>query len=124
MAPHVAGITALYLELYPQATPRQVSDALIMQATPGRLKNVRADSPNVLAYSLVKPISPVTWVDFSYNGAESGDFHFPFNTLAEGINAAVNDGTVVIKSSSSLETVIIAKPLTILSWGGSATIGK
>ena len=123
-APHVAGIAALYLELAPQAMPRQVSDALIAQATLGRLKNVRTDTLNALAYSLVKPISPVTWVDFSYNGGESGDFRSPFNTLAEGVNAVVNGGTVAIKSSSSPETITISKPVTILSWGGSTTIGK
>ncbi len=49
-APHVAGIAALYLQAHPGASPAQVQDAVIGNATTGRLTNL-AGSANRLAYS-------------------------------------------------------------------------
>jgi subtilisin family serine protease len=47
-APHVAGAAALYLSAHPDATPAQVRDALVGAATPGKLTDIRAGSPNLL----------------------------------------------------------------------------
>lgn len=38
-APHVAGVAAIYLETHPRATPVQVADAIIANATPGIILN-------------------------------------------------------------------------------------
>lgn len=49
-APHVAGVAALYLERNPTATPAQVAAALITTATPNKVINPGAGSPNRLLF--------------------------------------------------------------------------
>ena len=49
--PHVAGAAALYLEANPSATPAEVTQGLLANATTARLTNVGVDSPNLLLYS-------------------------------------------------------------------------
>ncbi|GAA3816751.1 S8 family peptidase [Streptomyces chiangmaiensis] len=46
--PHVAGAAALYLAEHSKATPAQVSQALVRQAVPGKIKAAGAGSPNRL----------------------------------------------------------------------------
>lgn len=47
-SPHVAGVAALYLDAFPNATPFQVAAALIEAAQPNVLSNVGSGSPNLL----------------------------------------------------------------------------
>ncbi len=51
--PHVAGVAALYLEQFPGAQPWEVSKAILVGATQGRLQTDRfkAGTPNRLLYS-------------------------------------------------------------------------
>ncbi|MFT7562236.1 MAG: subtilisin family serine protease [Flavobacteriales bacterium] len=51
--PHVAGVVALYLEKHPDATPVQVSDAIIESATEGLIQNAGTGSPNRLLFSAI-----------------------------------------------------------------------
>ncbi|MFF9867994.1 S8 family serine peptidase [Streptomyces sp. NPDC013953] len=51
-APHTAGVAALYLARHPAASPAQVRDALVGNATPGKVQNALTGSPNRLLYSL------------------------------------------------------------------------
>jgi hypothetical protein len=66
------------------------------------------------------------WVDFNYSGFpfELGWNPYPYNTLAEGVNAVTAGGTIAIKASSRKETILITKAMTIISVGGSAIIGN
>ncbi|MFD9411225.1 S8 family peptidase [Streptomyces sp. NPDC059989] len=50
-APHVAGAAALYLSAHPAATPVQVRDAVVANATAGAVLVPGAGSPNRLLYS-------------------------------------------------------------------------
>ncbi len=50
--PHVAGAAALYLEANPGASPAQVANALVSNATSGRLTGIRSGSPNLLLYTI------------------------------------------------------------------------
>ncbi len=50
-APHVSGAAALYLSLNPTATPAEVTNAIIRNATSGVLTNLGAGSPNLLLYT-------------------------------------------------------------------------
>ncbi|MEH6421126.1 S8 family serine peptidase [Pseudomonas sp. CGJS7] len=50
-SPHVAGVAALYLAVNPTATPDQVHTAIVNNATPGKITDLRG-SPNRLLYSL------------------------------------------------------------------------
>ncbi len=51
-APHVAGVAALYLANNPNATPGQVTTALLNNATPNKVTGAGSGSPNLLLYSL------------------------------------------------------------------------
>lgn len=50
--PHVAGAAALYLQANSSATPQQVRDALVGNATPGVVGNEGRKSPDLLLYTL------------------------------------------------------------------------
>lgn len=50
-APHVTGAAALYLTANPGATPAQVQDALVSNATSGVVKSPGSGSPNKLLYT-------------------------------------------------------------------------
>ncbi|MFD7441352.1 S8 family peptidase [Streptomyces sp. NPDC059909] len=50
--PHTAGVAALYLASHPSATPAQVRDALVNNATSGKVVDPRTGSPNKLLHSL------------------------------------------------------------------------
>ncbi|MFC5804161.1 S8 family peptidase [Streptomyces formicae] len=50
--PHTAGVAALYLADNPSATPAQVRDALVNNATNGKVTNPLSGSPNKLLHSL------------------------------------------------------------------------
>jgi subtilisin family serine protease len=50
-SPHVAGVVALFLELNPQATPDDVTTALLTNFTSGKVANPGSCSPNRMAYS-------------------------------------------------------------------------
>ncbi|QSQ22669.1 S8 family serine peptidase [Pyxidicoccus parkwayensis] len=51
-SPHVAGAAALYLSANPTATPAQVRDALVNNATPNKVTSPGTGSPNKLLYTL------------------------------------------------------------------------
>ncbi|RME84826.1 MAG: S8 family peptidase, partial [Caldilineae bacterium] len=50
-APHAAGVAALYLAVHPAASPDEVMNAILSNATAGRLRNIGGGSPNLLLYS-------------------------------------------------------------------------
>jgi serine protease len=63
-APHVAGAAALHLSIHPNATPAQVAAALIANATPDRVIEAGAGSPNRLLYiptgAMIEPHDPAS----------------------------------------------------------------
>jgi subtilisin family serine protease len=50
-APHAAGVAALYLAEHPTASPAQVRDALVGNATSGKVRNALTGSPDRLLHS-------------------------------------------------------------------------
>ncbi|MFF3246500.1 S8 family peptidase [Streptomyces sp. NPDC002870] len=50
--PHTAGVAALYLSTHATATPAQVRDAVVNNATNGKVQDPRTGSPNKLLHSL------------------------------------------------------------------------
>ncbi len=50
-SPHVAGAAALYLSVQPNASPAQVVEGLINNASPNKLGSIGAGSPNLLLYT-------------------------------------------------------------------------
>jgi hypothetical protein len=66
------------------------------------------------------------WVDFNYVGTgptQAGDFGDPFKTLAAAVNAVAGGGTIKIVPGSKIEPMIITKPMTLVSFPGSAVLG-
>lgn len=85
---------------------------------------------NGISSDLIQIAGPI-WVDFNYAGVERGSFAAPYKTLDAALNAAVSfpvaGRTIRIKSPGfSPETFTsppISIPVTIISIGGSVTIG-
>lgn len=50
-SPHVAGVVALYLQRHPNASPAEVTEAILDSATPRRLTDPGEGSPNLILYS-------------------------------------------------------------------------
>jgi serine protease len=64
-SPHVAGAAALYLSKFPDASPDEVSDALVSSASSGKLSDTRAGSPNLL-------LNTVSILDEDGGGGDDG----------------------------------------------------
>lgn len=56
--PHVTGVSALYLETDPTASPATVTSAIINSSTPNKVTNPGTGSPNRLLYSLLGAAPP------------------------------------------------------------------
>lgn len=93
--------------------------------------------PQAPCYFYVHPFAPTdttvtveifttheTWVDFYYNGPETGDFATPYNLLQEGIANVGWKGKLRIKSTGTATpaTPLIDKPMTISAEGGPVLI--
>ena len=61
-SPHVAGVAALYLASNNNATPAQVTSAIITGATSGKVSNAGTGSPNLLLYNLIAGPPPTPTV--------------------------------------------------------------
>jgi serine protease len=96
-SPHVAGVAALYLANNPNATPTQVRNALVDNATSGKVTDAGSGSPNKLLYSIFgggenPPPPPDT---YSVSGTIT-------NSAGTGISGVtVSNGTVSATTSSS-----------------------
>jgi subtilisin family serine protease len=74
-SPHVAGAIALYLQTNPGASPSTVTQALVNNATTGRVSNPGSGSPNRLLYSLfggAPPPPPPPGGELIVNGGFEG----------------------------------------------------
>lgn len=94
-SPHVAGIAALYLADHPNAQPAEVSAAITSAATPGALTNIGTGSPNLLASSLLAPVSacPAGYQPFKGTLTVSGETQFqPDGNYYYSSNAGVQSG--------------------------------
>jgi hypothetical protein len=65
-------------------------------------------------------------VDFGFNGSfQNGTIDFPFHTLAQGVSAVSNNGTIfIINGGSSPEKMTISKPMKIFVQNGAASVGN
>ncbi|GII84368.1 hypothetical protein Ssi03_23580 [Sphaerisporangium siamense] len=90
-APHVAGAAALYLAANPTATPRQVQDAIVRNATPGVVTNAGAGSPNRLLYVTTEG-GPVT-DDFSMTTRPGSATVDPGGSASATVSTAVTRGS-------------------------------
>jgi hypothetical protein len=99
----------------------QVQDAA---GTPGATPVLDVELRVLDAIGFHRGVDPI-WVDFSFNGTQTGTYNNPFKTLAAGANAIFPGGLVLIKNpGTSLEAtpITISKPMTIQAVNGPATI--
>jgi subtilisin family serine protease len=91
-SPHVAGVAAIYLANNPNATPTQVRNAIVNNATSNKVTDAGSGSPNKLVYSLfgAPPVG-----DYSISGSIT-------NSAGTGISGVtVSNGTVSATTNSS-----------------------
>jgi subtilisin family serine protease len=92
-SPHVAGVAALYLANNPNATPTQVRNAIVNNATSNKVTDAGSGSPNKLVYSLFGDPPPPG--DYSVSGTVT-------NSTGAGISGVtVSNGTVSATTNSS-----------------------
>ncbi len=94
-SPHVAGIAALYLADHPSAQPAEVAAAITSAATPGALTSIGTGSPNLLASSLLAPVTacPVGYQPFKGNLTVNGETQYqPGGTYYYTSNAGAHSG--------------------------------
>ncbi len=70
-SPHVAGAVALLLSADPQATPAEVSAAIVSGALTGVVSSAGTGSPNRLLYTLAEPVVPQAVAVASLAGSTS-----------------------------------------------------
>ncbi|MGD0811985.1 MAG: S53 family peptidase [Verrucomicrobiota bacterium] len=67
----------------------------------------------------------LVYVQFGNSSPGNGTWASPYNTMARGVAGVPTNGGIMIKGpGSSSETMIISKPMTIGSVGGTAKIGN
>jgi len=97
-SPHVAGVAALYLANNPNATPTQVRNAIVDNATSGKVTDAGSGSPNKLLYSIFgggENPPPPPGDTYSVSGTVT-------NSAGAGISGVtVSNGTVSATTNSS-----------------------
>ena len=77
--------------------------------------------PNIQAAVTSMPV----WVDFAHPGEwQFGNETFPYMSLGVAANVAPAGGSIFVRSSSSGETGVLSKALTLTAVNGSVLIGK
>lgn len=106
-SPHVAGAAALYLSANPTATPAQVRDALVNNATPNKVTSPGTGSPNKLLYTLF------------ITGGGSGDTTPPTTSITSPAGGATLSGTASL-SASATDNVGVSR---VEFYAGTALLG-
>lgn len=109
-SPHVAGVAALYLANNPNATPSQVTSAIINSATPNKVTNAGSGSPNRLLYSLF---------DGSGGGGGGGGGNPQPGVLQNGVPVTGLSGAAGSETRYTLAVPSGASNLSIALSGGS-----
>jgi len=93
-SPHVAGAAALYLQTNRNASPAQVVQALLAQATTGRVLGPGAGSPNRLLYTL-------------FPAGATADVTLPVVQLTQPANGSIVSGGVLFSANASDNSGIV-----------------
>ncbi|WP_434445068.1 S8 family peptidase [Lentzea sp. E54] len=118
-SPHTAGVAALYLAANPGATPAQVRDALVTNATPNKVTSAGTGSPNRLLYSRFggggNPPGGGTCSEFTGTGSLSGgqSAYQPDGQYYQSTASGTHRGCLTGPSGSDFD-------LYLQKWNGSA----
>jgi subtilisin family serine protease len=98
-SPHVAGVAALYLYDHPTATPSQVTDAIINDATLNLVTNAGAGSPNRLLHNFWfnpgDPTAPAAPSNLTASATSTSAI------LLQWTDNASNESSVVVERATS-----------------------
>jgi subtilisin family serine protease len=83
-SPHVAGAAALYLESHPSASPAEVQNYLVQQATPGAVTEAGTGSPNLFLFSLFDTGGSGTCPGTNFGGTLPGSGSTDFQSSSAG----------------------------------------
>lgn len=108
-SPHVAGAAALYLAANPSATPQQVRDALVNNATANKVTSPGTGSPNKLLYTMF----------ITGGGGGTGDTTAPSTSITAPAGGATVSGTTTVSASAS-DNVGVSR---VEFYAGSSLIG-
>lgn len=105
-APHVAGIAALYLERFPQASRKSVTNAIVGTASVGRITDAGRNSPNQLLNT--QRLGGTRTALFRYSNSQSGGHFYSrdWNELGGGRNNFRYDGVTGYVSVKALPNTI------------------
>ncbi|MFP2911115.1 S8 family serine peptidase [Pyxidicoccus sp. 3LFB2] len=106
-SPHVAGAAALFLSANPTATPAQVRDALVNNATPNKVTSPGTGSPNRLLYTLF------------ITGGGGSDTTPPTTSITSPAGGSTVSGTATLSASAS-DNVGVAR---VEFFAGTALVG-
>jgi subtilisin family serine protease len=116
-SPHVAGVAALFLSVNPTASPTQVRDALVANATTGVVTSPGTSSPNVLLYSAFitgggggDTVAPTTSITAPTGGTLTGTVTF---------SADASDNVGVVRVDFLAGTTVVGSDTTApysISW--------
>jgi hypothetical protein len=102
-APHVAGAAAIALTALPLATPEQIANLLINNATSGILTDVDAGSPNrLLMVQMINPIisiAPSRFLDTRSSGIKIGQTDgtgTPYELTVAGVSGVPSTGVAAV----------------------------
>ena len=87
-SPHVAGALALYLQTNPSASAATAANAIVMNATTGKVTSPGSGSPNRLLYSV-------------FGGGGGGDTTPPTTSITSPGSGATVSGTVTVSAGAS-----------------------
>jgi subtilisin family serine protease len=123
-AAHVSGVASLALTMRPNLTPDQVEQLLQDSVTAFPVTSTCTITP--CGTGIVNAELPVRdiYVDQDYGGVELGTPHEPFKTVNAANTAAWDGAWIKIDAHSYNEAVTFLKRLTIVSNGGTVTIGQ
>lgn len=127
-APHAAGVAALYLANDPTASPRRVFDALLENATPGKISNPGSGSPNLLLYSQVSQsvkhprdqfssVASTVSLQIEVNNFANRDLAFSATDLPAGLD--INSATGLITGNPTTEAIY--QTTVSAAFGGSSS---
>ncbi|HIW61771.1 MAG TPA: S8 family serine peptidase [Candidatus Stackebrandtia excrementipullorum] len=107
-APHVAGVAALHLGEFPNATPAQVGDAITSNATEGAVGNPGTGSPNLLLY-----------MGYLNDGNGGGD---DFSVTLDPASGSVEPGDSVTTTVQTATTSGDAQTVTLVADGAPSGV--
>jgi len=74
-------------------------------------------------HKIIDALPHLLWVDFTFDGSETGSVDQPFDTLQEAVDAAGSGDTIAIQPGSTSETLVISSKVTLRACHATVVIG-